>query len=88
MITQEIKLYEEPIATSNAVAFYQQLFTQKDIDEEVETAKTLNIKVGQYYRYKASGVIYQITRLETDPKKVASAFSDKNLSLIANNLLP
>jgi hypothetical protein len=74
MIIQELALYEEakqtevvyvPVKQTQLPSMFPQV-TKEELEQELEVARMLDIKEGQTYRYKQSGVCFRIARIETN----------------------
>ncbi len=75
MITQEIKLYDEPKPAYQA----QQTYSHKtehhsiaEITRAILDGQNARIRIGDKYKYKHSGLVVNILGMETDPSKVNS----------------
>jgi hypothetical protein len=76
MITQEIKLYEEPppyayqaAAVTTFNGYGKKLFNHADLVQERNKAAFAQIKIGSRFRYKKTQAELEIVSYETDPFK-------------------
>ena len=82
MISDSIMKYIEPVKhTYGSSVYVFPTFTQRDIDEEIDTAKTLGLHIGKRYRYKTSQVTFTIKRYETDVKYIKKFQKDPAILL-------
>jgi hypothetical protein len=76
MISQEIKLHDEPVAYTpppvqqhnHYMMYPKKSFTQWEISKEHNKAITAQIKIGSKFRYKTSGATIEVLSFNLDPK--------------------